>query len=371
MIIGVPRERKTLEQRVAITPYGAQALIGAGHEVLIEKGAGRGSYFSDDDYKELGAKIVPTLAEVWNNSELIVKVKEPHESEFEFFRAGLTIFDYLHLAGLPDVAHAMIEGKVNGIAYELVEDKKGGLPLLEPMSEVAGKLSVINGASCLLAQNGGRGTLLGGTSEVRPAKVVIVGAGISGKCACEMAVGLGARVTILDLDESKLNKLKKLYKDRIVTCVSSPETIANEIQEANLVVSAVLIPGAHAPTIINRDMVKNMKEGAVIVDISIDQGGSVETIKPTSLEQPTYIEEGVIHYAVTNMPAQTPRTSTKALTVRTLPYIQALADGGIHETLKQRADIRKALNTFNGFLTNKLVSDSVNIDYTPIENALS
>jgi alanine dehydrogenase len=370
MIIGVPRERKTLEKRVAITPDGAHELVKHGHTVLIEEDAGVGSFFENQAYIQAGATIVSTLKEVWTKSDLVVKVKEPHESEYEFFRPGLMLFDYLHLASMPDVTEAMIKGKISGIAYELVQTQDHRLPLLEPMSEVAGKLSVLNGSYFLLSQNNGRGLLLGGVVGVPPAEVVIIGAGISGRAACNVALGMGAMVTILDIDSSKLDRIEAQFGNRARTVFSNREAIAREITRADLLIGAVLTPGAAAPKLVTRKMIKSMKKGSVFVDISIDQGGCAETIRPTSLQDPVYVEEGVTHYGVCNMPAQTPRTSTMALTAATLPYIIKMADLGFEKTMANVPELRNALNTHQGALTNKAVSDAVKARYTPIESAL-
>ena len=369
MIIGVPRERKTLEQRIALTPDGAHELVKHGHTVLVEQNAGRGSHFEDDQFKAVGCKIVASLADVWRQAELVVKVKEPHESEYEFFRPGLILFDYLHLASMPDVTNAMLKGGVTGIAYELVQTSTKRLPLLEPMSEVAGKLSVLNGAYYLLAQNGGRGMLLGGTVGVPPAKVVVIGAGIAGRCACEIALGMGANVSILDRNYEKLDQVKMQFQGRANTIHSTRASLEREVCSANLLIGAVLVPGAAAPKLVTRAMIKSMQPGSVFVDISIDQGGCAETIKPTNLDNPVFQEEGVIHYGVCNMPAQTPRTSTMALTAATLPYLVRLANGGL-KALDTDLELRVALNTHRGLLTNKAVSEAVGVKYTPIDQAL-
>ena len=370
MIIGVPKERKTFEKRIALTPDGAKELRKRGHEVLVETGAGLGAHFEDERYREVGCKLVSSLKEVWTNAEMIVTVKEPHESEYEFFRPGLILFDYLHLAGLPEVTKVLLQGKVTGIAYELVQTETGRLPLLEPMSEVAGKLSVLNGSYFLLSQNGGRGTLLGGTVGVPARIVVIVGAGVSGKAACEIALGMGARVTVLDIDYQKLERIKYDFGNRARTIFSTPVALEREVARADLLIGAVLIPGAAAPKIITRSMIRSMKRGSVFVDISIDQGGCAETIHTTSLENPIYVEEGVTHYGVPNMPAQTARTSTLALTVATLPYILQLADKGAKKALLESKPLHNALNTHQGLLTNAKVSEAVGIKYTSIEDAL-
>lgn len=371
MIIGIPRERKTLEKRIALTPDGAQDLVKRGHEVLIETNAGVGSHFADEEFAQVGCKIVSTLKEVWSRAELVVKVKEPHEEEYQYFRPGLAIFDYLHLASMADLTRTMLKGKVTGIAYELVQTADGRLPLLEPMSEVAGKLSVLNGSYYLLSQNGGRGVLLGGTIGVRPGNVVIVGAGVAGRCACEVAVGMGASVTVMDISYRKLEALREIFGSRIKTLHSTHASLERECEKADLVIGAVLVPGAAAPHVLTRQMIKSMNRGAVFVDISVDQGGCSETTKVTSLATPTFELDGVIHYCVPNMPAQTPRTSTMALTAATLPWVIKIAQVGVAKALKDIKEIREALNVYQGFLTNKAVGEAVAYDYTPIEEALT
>lgn len=371
MIIGVPRERKTLEKRVGLTPDGAGELTKNGHKVLIETGAGLGSYYDDIAYKNVGCEVVSTLKEVWTRAEMIVKVKEPHESEYEFFRPGLIIFDYLHLASMPELAAEMTKKKVSGLAYELVRDSNGHFPLLDPMSEVAGKLSIVVGSYFLLSQNAGRGVLMGRTTGVPAPKVVIVGAGIAGKAACDTAVGMGANVTVLDINLERLEQLRGQYGNRLQTVFSTESSLERECVQADLLVGAVLVPGAAAPKIIKRSLIKQMKKGAVFVDISIDQGGCSETSKTTSLENPIYMEEGVIHYGVPNMPAQTPITSTAMLTSATVRYVHKLANMGLREAMEKSPELRNSLNTYNGMLTNQAVSDAVKLPYTPIEQALS
>lgn len=364
MQVGVPRERKTLEKRVALTPDGARELIKHGHSVLIEKGAGEGSSFADSDYEFVGCRIAPTLAEVWKNSELLVKVKEPDESEFEFFREDLILFDFLHLASLPKVADALLQKKVTAFAYETVQTSDGRLPLLEPMSEVAGKLSVLNGAYFLLSQNGGRGVLLGGAIGVPAAKVVIIGAGIAGRNACATAVGMGAQVTLMDISSQKLEAVAHRYGPAVRTVYSTRSAIEREVENADLLIGAVLIPGAATPRLITRELIAALGKKAVFVDISIDQGGCAETIRPTTLENPVYTEEGVIHYGVCNMPAQTPRTSTFALTAATLPYILKLANEGASGVARSTPALRAAITCRNGLLTNKATADALNKTFT-------
>ena len=361
MIVGVPRERKILEKRVALTPDGARELVTAGHKVLIEKDAGAGSFFPDEAYSKVGCKVVSTLEEVWGESELLIKVKEPHESEYKLLRKDMALFDYLHLASMPDVANALVKSGITSIAYELVQNADGRLPLLEPMSEVAGKLSVLNGAFYMLSQNGGRGILLGGTVGVPGAKVVILGAGIAGQSACEVAVGMGARVTVLDISYKKLEHVFHRYGSEVVTVHSSDAALERYMDRADLLIGAVLVPGASTPKLITHELMKRMKPGSVFVDISIDQGGCAESIRPTSLDEPVYEQYGVIHYGVCNMPAQTPRTSTLALTAATLPYIKQLANHGVMQTIKSSAEMRRAVNTYGGNLTNEAVGKAINM----------
>ena len=360
MKIGVPRERKTLEKRVALTPDGAKHLVSRGHTVLIETGAGVGSSFNDDDYINAGATIVGTLADVWNKAELLVKVKEPDISEYEFFRDDLILFDYLHLASLPDVAKALLNKKVTAFAYETLSTSDNRLPLLEPMSEVAGKLSVLNGSFYLLSQNGGRGVLLGGAGKAPPANVVILGAGIAGKAACSTAVGMGARVTVLDISESKLASLHQEYGEKVVTIISNPDALLEACRHADILIGAVLVPGAATPKLITREMIRAMPKGSVFVDISIDQGGCAETSKPTNLDNPVYEVDGIIHYGVCNMPAQTPRTSTIALASATLPYISILADHGMAATSKS-PELQSALTCAKGEILHPLTAQALGL----------
>ena len=369
MRIGVPRERKTLEKRVALTPQGAKELVDLGHTVLIETGAGIGSSFSDAAYQASGCQIAKTLGDVWNGAELLVKVKEPDASEFPYFRSDLILFDYLHLASLPKVAEALLASKVTAFAYENLRTPEGRLPLLEPMSEVAGKLSVLNGAYYLLSQNGGRGVLLGGATGGPPAKVVIIGAGIAGQAACATAVGMGAHVTVVDISKDKLAMLTSRFGSYVDTVISTPQSLAASCKGADLLIGAVLVPGAATPKIITREMIRSMGPQAVFVDISIDQGGCAETSKPTSLDNPVYEVDGVIHYGVCNMPAQTPRTSTFALTTATLPYIKQLAHHGVTKSLAESSAIQSALTCFGGLLTNQPTAEALHVEFTPVKKA--
>lgn len=370
MIIGIPKERKTLENRVALTPSGAKELVKRNHKVLLESGAGLGAHFSDNEYFSAGCEIINSLEEVWKRSELLVKVKEPHEEEYKFFREGLVVFDYLHLAGLPEVAKQLVAKKVTGIAYELVSYDGRLFPLLEPMSEVAGKLSVINGANHLLSHHGGRGLLLGGVVGVLPANVLIIGAGIAGRAACQAALGLGANVTLLDINQKQLEIAKNIYGNSLSTCISNEETLKDLAKNTDLLIGAVLVPGDKAPRVISQEIKSLMPKGSVIVDISIDQGGCVDGIRSTSLKEPTYVENNVIHYAVPNMPAQVARTSTLALTSATLPYIIELAEMGSCENIVKQiktnnpnkpkhAALSQALCTHDGGIVNEVIRRSV------------
>ena len=361
MIIGIPRERKTLEKRVAVTPHGAKELVAAGHELLIEKEAGLGSFYSDQDYLDVGCKIVKTLKEVWD-AELVVKVKEPDQEEYQYLREDLILFDYLHLSGLPGVAEHLLRAKTTGIAYESLQ-LEGRLPLLEPMSEVAGRLSAQLGAHYLLTQKGGRGVLLGGTEKVTAGTVTVIGAGIAGTAAIDVAYGMGANLNVLDINQERLDQLKAKYPDRMTTCLSSPEMIAEIAPATDLMILAVLVPGAKAPMVLNREHVESMPQGSVLIDIAIDQGGAAETIKPTSLKEPTYVDSGVIHYAVPNMPSQVARTATEALTQATLPYIKLIADHGLDVATAQSAELASAVNTYKGYLTNHEVAKSLAKEY--------
>ena len=370
MRIGIPRERKTLEKRVALTPDGARELVKLGHSVMIETEAGIGSSFSDAAYTAVGCQIAPTLADVWTKAELLVKVKEPDESEFQFFRPDLILFDYLHLASLPKVAEALLGSRITAFAYENLRTSEGRLPLLEPMSEVAGKLSVLNGSYYLLSQNGGRGVLLGGATGSPAAKVVIIGAGIAGQAACATAVGMGAHVTVVDISKEKLAMLTTKFGDVVHTVISTPQTLTASCKDVDLLIGAVLVPGAATPRIITREMIRSMGPQGVFVDISIDQGGCAETSKPTTLDNPVYEVDGVIHYGVCNMPAQTPRTSTFALTTATLPYIKQLANNGLAKTLSSDLAMQSALTCCNGHLTNRPTADALHKEFTPVERAV-
>lgn len=348
MIIGIPKEIKAGERRVAMTPQGVDALISHRHRVLVEKTAGIGSGFSDPEYGKAGAVLVESAGEVWNEAEMIVKVKEPQEREFPFLKPGKILFTYLHLAASEALTRRLLESRIIGMGYETVQEQNGSLPLLRPMSEIAGRASVLAGGMCLEAKYGGRGVLLCGASGVPPAKVVIFGAGVAGANACKVALGMGGRVSIFDIQPERLSYLHDITQGHITTFISNRMTIAEEITDADLVIGAVLIPGAQAPKLVSREMVKRMRPGSVIVDISVDQGGCFETTRPTTHENPTYIEEGVVHYCVANIPGAYPRTSTFALTNATFPYILQIADRGYEKALAENEALRKGLNLIDG-----------------------
>lgn len=350
VILGVPKEIKDKENRVSLTPGGAHSLVAAGHRVLVEQGAGEGSGFTDDEYLQSGAEIVPTHADAWNCAELVLKVKEPLASEYPFLRPHLLLFTYLHLAAEAQLTQELMARQVTAIAYETVE-LDGSLPLLTPMSEVAGKMAIQIAAHYLEKTNGGRGKLLGGVPGVRPADVVIIGAGTVGTAAARVALGMGADVTIVDVNIDRLRYLSEVLHGSLTTVFSNPYNVAEAVKFADVVVGAALIKGAKAPKLVTAEMVKTMTPGSIIVDVAIDQGGSVETIHATTHSNPTFIVDGVVHYGVTNMPGAVPRTSTYALSNATLPYVRRLADGGFAQAVSKNAALGKGVNTFAGQVT--------------------
>ena len=355
MIIGIPKEIKTLENRVALTPGGAATFVRQGHTVLIEKDAGRGSGLHDEEYIAAGATIV-TAEEAWA-ADMVIKVKEPIASEYQYLREDLLLFTYLHLAAERDLTSALVEGGTTAIAYETVQLSNGCLPLLMPMSEVAGRMATQEGANFLKKAHGGRGVLLGGTPGVAPGRVVVVGGGIVGTNAAKMAIGLGADVTILDISHQRLQYLDDVFGNRIRTITSTEPNIREWVAKADLVIGAVLIPGAKAPNLVTEEMIKTMQEGSVVVDVAIDQGGCVETIKPTTHQDPVYELHDVVHYGVTNMPGAVPRTSTFALSNQTLPYAIQLANKGLDALRADRA-LALGLNTYKGKLTCPAVGEA-------------
>ncbi len=359
MIVGVPKEVKVKENRVAMTPGGVATLVKRGHTVLIQASAGVGSGVTDTEYENAGAKIVASADEAWA-AQMVVKVKEPIKSEYQYLRKDLLLFTYLHLAAEKPLTDALLESGTTAIAYETVQLEDGSLPLLTPMSEVAGRLAPQVGADCLLKPNGGRGTLLGGVPGVIPGRVVIIGGGVVGTNAAKIAVGMGARVIILDVSHRRLQYLDDIFGGRVQTMASNEANIREIIQLADLVVGGVLIPGARAPHLITKDMLHTMPEGSVIVDVAVDQGGCVETIKPTTHDDPTYVIDGVVHYGVANMPGAVPRTSTFALTNQTIGYAIKLAGQGL-DALKSDKSLLKGLNTRHGKLTYQAVAETFGI----------
>ncbi|MBV7320821.1 alanine dehydrogenase [Bacillus halotolerans] len=369
MIIGVPKEIKNNENRVALTPGGVSQLVSNGHRVLVESGAGLGSGFENEAYESAGAEIIADPKQVWD-AEMVMKVKEPLPEEYAYFRKGLVLFTYLHLAAEPELAQALKDNGVTAIAYETVSEGRT-LPLLTPMSEVAGRMAAQIGAQFLEKPKGGKGILLAGVPGVARGKVTIIGGGVVGTNAAKMAVGLGADVTIIDLNADRLRQLDDIFGHQIKTLISNPVNIADSVAEADLLICAVLIPGAKAPTLVTEEMVKQMKLGSVIVDVAIDQGGIVETVDHiTTHDQPTYEKHGVVHYAVANMPGAVPRTSTIALTNVTVPYALQIANKGAAQALADNAALRAGLNTANGHVTYEAVAKDLGYEYVPAEKAL-
>jgi alanine dehydrogenase len=371
MIIGVPKEVKDHESRVGITPAGVKALVDAQHKVLVEHNAGQLSSFTDDEYQAVGAEIVGEAYNVWRLADMVVKVKEPVPQEYYHFREGLVLFTYLHLAPVRELTDALLAKKVTGIAYETVRDRSGALPLLTPMSEVAGRLSVQVGAAYLEKEHGGRGVLLGGVPGVPPGNVCIIGGGIVGTNAAKIALGMGAKVTLVDLNLNRLRELDDIFSGRVYTLASNAYNIERAVSEADLVIGGVLIPGAAAPKIVTRAMVSRMKKGAVVVDVAIDQGGCIETARPTTHSDPSYEVDGVVHYCVTNMPAAVPNTSTLALTNATFPYVIKLARLGARDAIREDAGIAEGVNTMAGQLTYAAVAQAQNREHTAISSLLS
>lgn len=370
MRIAVPSEVKNNENRVAMTPAGVVHLLRSGHEVFIQRGAGLGSGFSDEAYKQAGATLLDTAAEAWA-MEMVMKVKEPIASEYQYFHEGLILFTYLHLAPEPELTKALIDKKVIGIAYETVQLPNGSLPLLTPMSEVAGRMSAQIGAQFLEKVEGGKGILLSGVPGVRRGKVTIIGGGVAGTNAAKIAIGLGAEVTILDSNPDRLRQLDDIFGYQVSTLMSNPFNIAEAVRESDLVIGAVLIPGAKAPKLVTEEMVKAMEPGSVIVDIAIDQGGSFETIdRATTHDNPTFVKHDVVHYSVANMPGAVPRTSTIALTNVTVPYALQIANKGYKKACLDNEALCKGINTLNGYVTYKAVADALSLEYEDAKTLL-
>jgi alanine dehydrogenase len=370
MLIGVPKEIKVHEYRVGLTPAGVRELRAHGHEVLVETQAGAGIGIADAQYQAAGARIASSAQELYARAELVVKVKEPQMQEYSLLRENQVLFAYLHLAPDPRQTKALLDSGCVAIAYETVTDGRGGLPLLAPMSEVAGRMSIQAGAHTMEKAAGGNGVLLGGVPGVTPAKVVVIGGGVVGYNAARVAVGMGAHVTILDRSLPRLNWLDTVFDGRLNTLYSTTDSLENELRTADLVIGAVLVPGAAAPKLVTRAMLKEMKPGAVVVDVAIDQGGCFETSRPTTHQNPTFIEEGIVHYCVANMPGAVARTSTFALTNATLPYVLALADKGYRKALLDDPCFREGLNVHRGKITYKAVAEALGYEYESAQEAL-
>ena len=371
MIIGVPKEIKNNENRVALTPAGASELIKHGHTLYVQKTAGEGSGFSDSEYQAAGATILNTIEEVYAIAEMIIKVKEPIESEYSLIKKDQLLFTYFHFASYEPLTHAMIERGAVCLAYETVEKADRSLPLLIPMSEVAGRMSIQEGAKYLEKPMGGRGVLLGGVPGVKPAEVLVLGGGIVGTQAAKMAAGLGARVTMMDVSLPRLRQLDDIMPANVETMISNEYNVRNAIKTADLVIGGVLIPGAKAPKLITRDMLPSMKKGAVIVDVAIDQGGCFETSKPTTHAEPCYEVDGVVHYCVANMPGAVPYTSTLALTNATLPYAVQLANKGWKKACADSNELKLGLNVISGKVVYKGVAEAFNLEYTEVDSFLN
>ncbi|NIK74846.1 alanine dehydrogenase [Thermonema lapsum] len=370
MIVGVPKEIKNNENRVAVTPAGVTEFVKRGHTVYVQKSAGEGSGFADESYEKAGAILLDSIEEVYAKAEMIVKVKEPIEPEYKLIREGQLVFTYFHFASSEALTQAMIEQKGVCLAYETVEKADGSLPLLIPMSEVAGRMAVQEGAKYLEKPVGGRGILLGGVPGVMPANVLIIGGGVVGTQAAKMAAGLGANVTIMDVNLSRLRYLADIMPANVRTMMSNEYNIREAVKTADLVIGAVLIPGAKAPKLITRDMLKTMRPGAVVVDVAVDQGGCIETCTPTTHENPTFVIDGVLHYCVANMPGAVPYTSTLALTNATLPYALRLADLGWREACLRSNELKLGLNVVHGKVVYKAVAEAFNLPYVPVEEVL-
>lgn len=370
MIIGVPKEVKDHETRVGLVPSGVTALIEAGHRVLVEANAGSGSSIPDHIYVRAGAEICPSAQQVWSQADMVVKVKEPQPAEYAHLRPGLVLFTYLHLAPLPELTAKLIESRTTSIAYETIREDDGSLPLLTPMSEVAGRMSVQVGAQYLERPNGGRGILLGGVPGVAPANVVILGGGVVGLNAAKMAVGMGAHVIIIDKNLNRLRQLDDIFNNQVVTLASNSWTIRESLKLADLVIGGVLVPGASAPRIVRRDMLADMRKGSVIVDVAIDQGGCFETSRATTHTDPVYFVDSVLHYCVSNMPAAVPHTSTLALTNATFPYVLALANQGFRDAVQASRAIAEGVNTYQGAITYAAVAESQQRPYKDLAAVL-
>ena len=371
MIIGIPKEVKVREYRVGVVPAGVVKLVESGHQVLVQQGAGIGSGLNDQSYHQAGAQIVANAEEIYGRSKLIVKVKEPDESEIELIQENQIIYAYLHLAANPRLTQQLLESKCIAVAYETIQQPDGSLPLLSPMSEVAGRMSIQVGAGTLEKENGGKGILLAGVPGVRRGRVTIIGAGVVGINACKMAVGLGAEVEILDINLHTLNSVDDIFPGRVNTLYSDSETIRQSVSKADLVIGAVLIPGARAPQLVQEDIVAQMEEGSVIVDVAVDQGGCIETMEATYHDNPTFIKHGVVHYGVTNMPGAVAQTSTFSLTNTTINYATKIANVGLDKALAQDKTLALGVNLFRGHVTCEPMARSLSLPYQPLKNLIS
>ena len=371
MIVGVPKEIKVREFRVGMVPAGVRALTAGGHKVLVEANAGLGSGIPDAEYTRVGAEMVATADEVWKRSEMIVKVKEPIAPEYARMQEGQIVYTYFHLAGVdPELTRTLVKKKVSAVAYETLQLEDGSLPLLRPMSEVAGKMSIQVGAASLEKERGGKGILLGGVPGVRRGRVAILGGGTVGTCAAKIAVGMGAEVTVLDVNQNQLAYLDDVFLGRITPLMSDTETIAKTVREADLVIGGVLITGGKAPKLVTEALIREMSPGSVVVDVAVDQGGCIETCRPTTHDNPTYVVHGVVHYCVANMPGAVPQTSTFALTNVTRPYAKKIAELGLAEAIRQDRALAKAVNTYGGHVTYEAVARDLNHPYVPLADAV-
>jgi alanine dehydrogenase len=370
VIIGVPKEIKTREYRVGLVPAGAKAFIGAGHKVYVEKGAGEGAGIRDNEYERVGCKILKSADDLWKRAEMVIKVKEPIEPEYKRIQDGQIVYTYFHLAAVPELAKVLVEKRVAAVAYETIQPDDGSLPLLKPMSEIAGKMAIQVGAASLEKAHGGKGILLGGVPGVRRGRVCIIGGGVVGTCAAKVAHGMGAEVSILDVNLERLTYLDDIFQGDVTTLFSDSEGIEKAVRESDLVVGGVLIPGAKAPKLVSKELIKKMSKGSVVVDVAVDQGGCIETCRPTTHDNPTYEVSGVVHYCVANMPGAVPRTSTYALTNTTRPYGRKIADLGIVEAVKTDNALARGLNTYGGHVTYEAVARDLGYAYVPILDAI-
>ncbi len=370
MIVGVPKEIKKEEYRVGIVPGGVRLLAVSGHRVLIERGAGAGAGIPDEEYADAGATLVPSAVEVYSQAELVMKVKEPLPPEYDLLKPGLVIYTYLHLAPAPELTAVLLAKDVIGIAYETIQLPDGALPLLIPMSQIAGRMAVQVGAHYLEKTAGGRGVLLGGVPGVDRGAVTILGGGVVGVNAAKIAVGMGARVTLLDVNQARLMMLDDIFGSAITTLISKPDTVERSVRDAHLVIGAVLVPGGRAPVLVTREMIKQMKRGTVIVDVAVDQGGCSATCRPTTHDQPTFVLDGVTHYCVANMPGAVPRTSTFALTNVTISYALAMASQGVMAAIAGDPSLARGVNVFRGHVTHEAVARDLNYPYQPLSKVL-